>query len=258
MYQTDIQAVAQASAKKSALLQKNPLGFLISSMLAGAYIGFGIVLVFTIGGALKAANSPFTQLAMGLCFGAALSLVVMAGAELFTGNALVMTVGSLQKEISWKRTALVLIGSYLGNLLGGLVLSFLMVKGGLYQQSTIDYILACSALKMHAPFLKLFFAGILCNILVCLPVWCSFRMKSESGKLIMIFWGILLFVTPGFEHCVANMTLLSSALMLPHEAAVSLSGFFYNILTVALGNLAGGGLIVGGGYHLISRISLDK
>ena len=94
-------------------------------MLAGVYIGFGIILVFTIGGHLSAAGSPYTKLAMGLFFGAALSMVIMAGAELFTGNTLVMTVGGLAKRVRWSRVLLVLVSSYVGNLIGAVVLSSL-------------------------------------------------------------------------------------------------------------------------------------
>ncbi len=258
MYEQELSAVAQSAEKKYGLMRGNPLGYLISTMLAGAYIGFGIILVFVIGGHLSAAGSPYTKLAMGLFFAAALSLVIMAGADLFTGNTMGMTVGSLQKKVSWKNTALVLAGSYVGNLLGALVLSGLMRAGDLYDQNTVDFILSSAAGKMNAPFLKLFIAGILCNILVCLPVWCSFKLKSESAKLIMVFWGILMFVTPGFEHCVANMTLLSSALLLPHGADITIGGFFWNIIVSGLGNIVGGAVIVGGGYWLISRVKAKK
>ena len=253
MYQQELEAVAQAAEKKDGLLRSNPLGYWVAAMLAGVYIGFGIILVFTIGGHLSAAGSPYTKLAMGLFFGAALSMVIMAGAELFTGNTLVMTVGGLAKRVRWSRVLLVLVSSYVGNLIGAVVLSSLMRMGNLYDQNTIDYILSSAATKMNASFIKLFIAGILCNILVCLPVWCSYKLKSESAKLMMIFWGILMFVTPGFEHCVANMTLLSSALLLPHDAAITVGGFFWNILVSGLGNVLGGAVVIGCGYWFISR-----
>lgn len=253
MFQNDLNAVAQAAQNKARLLKNNPLGYWISAMLAGLFIGFGIILVFTVGGFLAAAGSPFTKPMMGLLFGGALSLVLMAGAELFTGNTMILAVGSFQKQVSWRQTAVTLLCSYVGNLLGALALSALMAAGELYGPEASAFVLSSAEAKMSAPALQLFIAGILCNILVCLPVWCSFRLKSESAKLIMVFWGIVMFIAPGFEHCVANMTLLSSALLLPHGASVSLAGFFRNILITALGNIIGGAIVVGGGYCMIGR-----
>ncbi len=253
MFQNDLNAVAQAAQNKARLLKNNPLGYWISAMLAGLFIGFGIILVFTVGGFLAAAGSPFTKPMMGLLFGGALSLVLMAGAELFTGNTMILAVGSFQKQVSWRQTAVTLLCSYVGNLLGALALSALMAAGELYGPEASAFVLSSAEAKMSAPALQLFIAGILCNILVCLPVWCSFRLKSESAKLIMVFWGIVMFIAPGFEHCVANMTLLSSALLLPHGAGVSLAGFFRNILITALGNIIGGAIVVGGGYCMIRR-----
>jgi nitrite transporter len=93
--------------------------------------------------------------------------------------------------------------------------------------------------------------------LVCLAVWSSYRAKSESGKLIMIFWCLFVFVTAGFEHSIANMTLLTIALLKPFSAAVSIGGYFYNILVVILGNMVGGILLVALPYAAISRQKED-
>ena len=98
MFNEEFTAASRGAAAKSALLKKNPAGYFLLSMLAGAYIGFGILLVFTLSGAL--AGAPYTKLVMGCCFGVALSLVVIAGAELFTGNNLVMTAGLLRKTVT--------------------------------------------------------------------------------------------------------------------------------------------------------------
>src|SRR5205807_3270536 len=93
-------AAAAAAQKKLAYLKSNPIGYFILSALAGVYVGFGIVLIFAIGAPLMAANSPAAKLAMGASFGIALSLVIIAGSELFTGNNLVMTVGMLRRTVS--------------------------------------------------------------------------------------------------------------------------------------------------------------
>lgn len=124
---------------------------------------------------------------------------------------------------------------------------------GLARGPVGQFILSASATKMSLPIHELIVRGILCNLLVCLAIWCSFKMKEETGKLIMIFWCLFAFITTGFEHSVANMTLLSIGLFIPHTAAVSLSGFIYNLSFVTLGNMIGGALVLAIPYYLISK-----
>jgi len=106
---------------------------------------------------------------------------------------------------------------------------------------------------MNAPFLELFMRGILCNTLVCLAIWCSMKLKEETAKLIMIFWCLFAFITSGFEHSVANMTLLSISLFIPHPETVSWAGLAANLVPVTLGNIVGGMLFVGIAYWYIAR-----
>jgi nitrite transporter NirC len=109
------------------------------------------------------------------------------------------------------------------------------------------------AAKMSIPFWPLLMRGILCNILVCLATWCSFKCKSESAKLIMIFWCLFVFITAGFEHSVANMTLLTIGLFAPDGANVSIIGYIYNIAVVTFGNMIGGAIFLALPYYIISK-----
>ena len=216
--------VANAANNKIELLKNNPLGYFIQSILAGMYIGFGILLVFTLSGQLS--SQPYVKLVMGACFACALSLVVIAGAELFTGNNLVMTAGYLNKRVSGKDVIKLWTICWLGNLVGSILLAILFNLTGLYSGNTLDAAVSSAEMKMTAGFIPLLTRGILCNILVCLAIWSGFRTKSESGKLIMIFWCILAFFTTGFEHSVANMTLLSLAMINNGgNVAITFSGY---------------------------------
>lgn len=105
---------------------------------------------------------------------------------------------------------------------------------------------------MSVPFLPLLLRGALCNMLVCLTVWCATKMKSEAGKLIMIFWALSLFFTVGFEHSIANMTLLTLDALAPHTAMTA-GAYMYNLLTVTLGNMLGGVFLVALPYGLIGK-----
>lgn len=253
MFSEEINKVAQAAKAKSNLLRSGKVKYLLSSMLAGLYVGLGIMLIFSIGGILASAESPFTKIVMGLSFGVALSLVIMAGSELFTGNNFIMMIGSLKKTVTLLDTIKIWIFSFVGNLLGSIIGAYAFYAAGLARGPVGQFILSASATKMALPIHELVFRGILCNILVCLAIWCSFKMKEETGKLIMIFWCLFAFITTGFEHSVANMTLLSIGLFIPHTAAVSLSGFIYNLSFVTLGNMIGGALVLAIPYYLISK-----
>lgn len=251
MFKEEFAAVTAAAKGKAAFLRNNPAGYFVASMLAGMYVGLGIVLIFTVGGLLGGA--PYTKILMGVSFGIALSLVITAGSELFTGNNLVMTAGLWSGTVNLSDVVRLWIVCYLGNWAGSVLLAAMFYRTGLSTGAVGGFIAAASAAKMSVPPVQLFFRAVLCNILVCLAVWCSYRVKSDSGKLIMIWWCLFAFITSGYEHSIANMTLLTAALFAPSGAAVSVGGYFYNILTVTLGNMAGGILCVALPYYLISR-----
>lgn len=253
MFSEEINNVSASAVKKSELLKKSKMRYLTAAALAGAYVGFGILLIFTIGGLLSAAESPATKIVMGASFGIALSLVIMAGSELFTGNNMIMTVGSLEKKVTWMNSINIWIYSFIGNFIGSAMLAALFVGSGLAKGSAATFILKVSQGKMSAPSMELFLRGILCNMLVCLAVWCAIKLKEETAKLIMIFWCLFAFITTGFEHSIANMTLLSTALMIPHTSVISLGGLAHNLLWVTLGNFVGGAIFIGAAYWFIAK-----
>lgn len=251
MYQEMVEKLAAAAATKEALLKNGKWKYLLLSAYAGMFVGLGIILIFTIGGSIG--DSPFKKVLMGVSFGIALSLVLMVGSELFTGNNLIMTVGALEKKVTWKTTFKIWAYSYLGNLLGSMFVAGLFVMTGLASGPVGDFIVKVSGAKMNAPFVDLFFRGILCNILVCLAVMTFIKLKEETAKLIMIFWCLFAFITSGFEHSIANMTLLTIGLLIPHPETVSIAGFAANMIPVTLGNMVGGAIVLGLGYWFVGQ-----
>lgn len=250
MFQEECAAIANGAQNKSILLKNNLFGYFVSSMLAGMYVGFGILLIFSIGGMLTGA--PYGKIIMGASFGIALSLVIIAGAELFTGNNMIMTIGMTRKTVSIGETLWLWLVCFAGNWIGSMVLAVIFWQSGLTVGEVGNFIGAASAAKMNLPIIDLILRGILCNTLVCLAVWCSFRAKSDSGKLIMVFWCLFAFITSGFEHSVANMTLLSVGLFGHLHEGVSFGGYLYNLSWVTLGNMIGGILFVAAPYLAIS------
>ena len=247
--------LSEVAVKKVNFYKSGIIKYLIASMWAGAYVGFGIFLIMTIGGLGSESNFPFTKMLMGLSFGIALSLVIMAGSELFTGNNLILTVGALDKKVTWKDSANIWIWSFIGNAIGSTLLGLLLSLTNASATPTGAFILKTAATKMNGDFIPLLVNGILCNLLVCLAVLCSVKMKSESGKLIMVFWCLFAFITSGFEHSVANMTIFATALFMPHPETVSLMGVFQNMIPVTLGNFIGGALLLGASYFYMGKES---
>ena len=250
MYEKDLTAVSDSAAAKAGLLKSGCSRYLLASMLAGLYIGFGVMVMATTGGALL--GQPIAKLANAFVFPVALSLVIFAGSELFTGNTFIMTVGVLQKRVRLSELTGVWLCSYLGNLIGSLLCAAVISVTGLLSGGTLEFILSTASMKMNLSVPALLSRGILCNILVCLAVWSCTRMKSESGKLIMIFWCIFTFVICGFEHSIANMTLLALSLLAPHAADISAAGMAYNLFFVTIGNIIGGAAVVGLSYLWIA------
>lgn len=254
MHNETLEKLTVAAKNKVNLLNSSRLKYIVSSAFAGLYVGIGILLIFTIGGLLTSANSPMTKIMMGVSFAIALSLVVMTGSELFTGNNMVMTAGTLNKGTSTKDLLRVWAYSFVGNLLGSLLVAGLFVGTGLVNKgSVMEFFATTSLAKASLPFMDLFFRGVLCNILVCVAVMCSFRTNDDTAKLIIIFMCLFAFITSGFEHSVANMTIFGVALFSSAIKEATLMGAIYNLFVVTLGNIAGGALVMGAGAYILGK-----
>lgn len=251
MYKDTIEVVTNSALGKLYFLKKNPIGYFIASMLAGFFIGIGVILAYTIGGILV--NQPAMKIVMGASFGIALSLVVMCGAELFTGNNMVMGVAILEKKIKPREAIKLWIVCLIGNWAGAIIISLLYSYSGLNSGATAAIFAASSLAKMSGSFSNLFIKAILCNILVCLAVWSTYRLKNEAAKLMMIWWCLFAFIIAGFEHSIANMSILTIGLFAPSNLALSLGGYFWNISIVILGNMVGGIIFVALPYYLVSK-----
>ena len=249
MYEQTIEAFGKVADKKLALLKRTPFGFFVASMLAGAYVGMGILLIFTLGSQVP---PDLQKLVMGATFGIALTLVVVAGAELFTGHTMFMALRAFSGKGSAGDIGATWGMTWAGNLVGALALVALFAAGGggglLSAPDTL--VMKAAAMKMNAPAVVLVARAILCNWLVCLALWMSARVDSDAAKCIVIFWCLLAFIACGFEHSVANMTLLGLALAGNHPETVSLAGFAWNLGWVTLGNVIGGAVFVAGAYYV--------
>jgi nitrite transporter NirC len=221
-------------------------------MLAGAYVGVAVILMITAAAPLDAANSPWTKLVEGLVFAIGLVAVVFAGAELTTGIMMTAVQVAMVKRRHIGGAIGLLVFSFVGNLIGSVILAGLVYGAGTMHitsgdsKATPNLALLSSLVKSKAAEAapELFFRAVLCNFLVCLAVWMASRTRSDGAKIALIFLCLLTFVTSGDEHVVANMTTFALGLF-EHVPHATLAAFGKNLLFVGLGNLVGGGLLVG-------------
>jgi len=244
---------------KAAAARNGPRYF-VASALAGAYVGVAVVLLACAAGPLAAAGSPATKLVAGSVFGVALTLVVFAGAELFTGNVMVMLGGLLAGRVKMRDVLLVNAGSLLGNFAGSVAFAAAVNASGVLSAgakpgtpapaaSMIDTLVTA---KMSATGGQLFWRAVLCNMLVCLALWMAARTTSDAAKLGVLFWGLLAFIASGFEHSIANMTIFSLAIL---HGSAHWADLGHNLIYTIPGNIVGGGLLVAAPYSWIGRRS---
>ena len=259
MFNNDIEKLSCMAEKKIKDMNDSPSRYGAMSALAGAYLGFGIVLIFSVGAPLAGTQfEPFMKLIMGASFGVALSLVIFSGSELFTGNNMIFAVGKLKNRVSFHAIFKLFALCFVGNLLGSVFFAWLVVQGGSLSAEAQALIVKVAGAKMALGAREAFFRGILCNWLVCLAVWIANRNGDETAKLIMIFWCLFAFIGSGYEHSIANQSLMSLALFVSHGPEVSLTGFFYNQVFVTLGNIMGGGVMVGMAYVFSSAEPISQ
>lgn len=240
------------------------------AVLAGAFIGLGAMFATTV---LAGTDGviPFgvSRLLAGIVFGLGLILVVLAGAELFTGNNLMVmawVAGKLPLRDMLRAWAIV----YIGNFIGAIGTALLVFLSGQYlagRGTVAAVVLTIAATKTALPFGQALFLGILCNVLVCLAVWLSLGARTTSDKVLAVLFPVSAFVAAGFEHSVANMYFIPLGLFVKAwgpadmwsqlgSSAAAFAGltwpaFFSSLVPVTIGNIIGGGALVGGVYWFI-------
>jgi len=238
------------------------LSMVMLGMLAGAFIGLGS-LYFVLIVSDPSLGFAASRVLGGIAFSLGLLLVVVAGAELFTGNNLLVMAWADRKLSTREvlRNWLIVCLANFAGALGLAALVFLSGHADMNNGAVGRTYLAIAATKTSLPWSTLFFRGVLCNVLVCMAVWMAFAGRSVADKMIAIVFPISAFVAAGFEHSIANMYLIPLAMMLraggavlpPGAENIGLAGLFDNLLPVIAGNLIGGSVLVALVYHIIYR-----
>ncbi len=243
MTRVDVNAISSAGAAKLDYSRKHPLRYFARAAMAGAFIMVGSLI-----STLSAAYFYPEQLGIAKLLGAstfatALILIVLLGGELFTGANFVMSVGLYEKKVSVLGVLRIWLFCYIGNLVAIFILALIVVGANASTGLMASYLAAVVPGKLQGAWYVLLLKGILCNFLVCAGVFAGLKLKSESGKCIAIILVITTFVLAGYEHSVANMATFSLyALLVP---GADFGGIAWNMLWVTLGNIIGGGALLG-------------
>lgn len=246
------------------------------ALTAGGYIALGFVFFTT--SQVGADQLPFgvAKVLGGVVFATGLALVVLTGAELFTSSTLTLTARASGRITTWQllRNWVVV---FVGNFLGALTIVALVFYGKVWQQAAGGWaavVLEVSLKKVHHDFLTAFVLGILCNLMVCLAIWAAYSGRTTVDKVVAVTMPIALFVASGFEHSVANMFMIPLGILIRSSAGEELwattgldpaayadltwSNFLVdNLLPVTLGNIVGGGVMIGVLYWTIFHF-LDR
>jgi formate/nitrite transporter len=230
----------------------------VLSLLAGFYIAFGAELATVVtSDAATHLGLGISRLLGGSVFSLGLMLVVICGAELFTGNSL-LAKAALQGRITWGKVAENWGVVILGNLVGSLFFAWLMTETGLWRSGQIGtHAVGIAAAKCQLDFWPAFVRGILCNWLVCLAVFMATAARDIAGKLLACYAPIMAFVASGFEHNVANMYFIPAGLFIDRALGAQTAGLTWgnfllgNLVPVTLGNIVGGVVFVAFAYWFV-------
>ncbi|MFR1835330.1 MAG: formate/nitrite transporter family protein [Turicibacter sanguinis] len=240
-------AEATVGVGKYKTSKKNSIVF-VSAMLEGLFIGLGYTGYLIVSGIM--ADAAVGKVVGALLFPVGLLLVLIAGADLFTGNTLV-TMAWYKKEIKLGDVAKNLSIVWLGNLVGALFLVVLVYYSNTFTGSIAEGVMHLAEKKVHLNMVELLTRSTLCNILVAITVYMSYAAKDVTGKVIISYIPIWLFVITGFEHCVANMFVLPMGYLL--GADLTIGQIMANIIPVTIGNIIGGMLVTAAYYFLFLK-----
>jgi len=239
---------------------------LLLSLTGGGYIALGFVFYVTTQVGAEALPWGVAKLLGGVVFSVGLILVVLTGADLFTSTTMTLMLKA-SGHLSWWKLLRHWGLVYLGNAAGALTIVALMVLGGVQHSADGAWgqvVLSAASHKLDHSFVEALALGVACNLLVCLAVWAAFSGRTTTDKIMALVGPVALFVATGFEHSVANMFLVPLAIFIQPELAPA--GFEHlgwwtfltaNLVPVTLGNIIGGGLMIGLFYWLVFRPKRD-
>lgn len=246
--------VEELALKKSAIYDQSPFRYILRSILASMFIGFGVIVSFKTGDFFYLKHSPMAYPMAALTFCGAIILIVYAGGDLFTGNTFYFSYAALRKRMNWGKVVKLATVSYIGNFIGACAFALLIHLTGLFESDTVNtFLLKVVETKMMVSTSQLFFRAILCNWLICLAFFIPMSLKEDGPKMFVMVLFVFGFFISGYEHSIANMCTFAIALVLKHVQTISWTGLVHNLIPVTIGNILGGSVMMAVLYYFLNK-----
>lgn len=229
----------------------------ILSFLGGGYVSFGYMAYLKVVSGIPAEWAGLATLLGAAVFPICLICILIGGGELATGNMMMMALGRLSRQVSFQKLLRNWVIVSLGNLAGALFMAFFLGHYvGLAEGAAASKTIAIAEAKVNMDFLRAFVSAIACNWMVCMGIWFYFGAKQTSGRILAMWFPVMIFVLIGLQHFVANMFIIPAGIFA--GANVTWGEFFLNMLPVFLGNVTGGAAFVGASYLYAYRHLLKE
>jgi len=253
----DLELLEDAGLKKIYFTKNNPFTYFLKAIMAGFYLGVASILSYSLGSILATIDPMLGKVAFAVFFGLAFILVVFLNAELFTGNCLTTIIPVYTKKLRFSEILPNWIICYFGNFIGASFIGILFILSGSLSHQLPSFLRSVLTIKLNFDIFQLIIRSILCNFIVCIASFVSYKVKSESAKVIILFIVIIAFVLPGFDHSIANMVTFAMGIT-AFPSTISYSMIVLNLLFSTFGNILGGSILLALPLYTIHKSSLTK
>lgn len=242
MYKSDVETIKKLAEKKVRYANEQPGKYIGRAVLTGFYIMVAIILSYTTGAILYPVSPEVSKILVAATFCFAIAMIVFLSGELFTGNNFVMCVGMYEKRVTVANSLKIWAYSFLGNSIGLIIFGYLFIKSGASLSAIQHYIEPIVTAKLELSIPEMILRGVLCNFSVCLAYLSGIKMKTEMGKLAMMFFAVFAFIIAGFEHSIANVGVFTVGYFALGGLPMML--VLKNLFFVVIGNIIGGGILL--------------
>ncbi|MBO0432698.1 formate/nitrite transporter family protein [Enterococcus sp. DIV0660C] len=244
---SEILAISIENGQKK--IEKTWVAKCILGFIGGAMISLGYLAYIRVSASIPADLASVQALVGASVFPIGLIVILLAGGELITGNMMAVSTAWMAKKVSFKELVINWLTITLANLVGALFVAFAFghVLGLTHSGVYLNQVLSLAEHKVNVSWVQAVISGIGCNWFVGLALWLCYGAKDAAGKILGIWFPVMIFVAIGFQHSVANAFVIPAAIF---EGSLSWTEFFRNFILVYLGNIVGGGIFVSGFYYL--------